>query len=167
VQAATASVLGQPVENVGELSVQDLYYCGDERTSCLKGAALRATLAQLEKRQLLLEDCLPYQQPSLRDAALQEQLCAKVCQDTSPLASKGSFSYVPITQVWEAQQHIRRFGAVVSRRDGAAVNVCLPARVRSHARVWVRVFVVCVAATQGAKISLPLVLSGFVCKVQQ
>jgi hypothetical protein len=124
-QAAVASVLGQPVANVGRLSVQDLYYCGEERTSCLTGAALKATLAQLEKRQLVLEDCLPYQQPNLRDAAMQDVLCAKSCQNTSPLASKGSFTYVPISQVWQAQQHIRRFGAVVSKPVRVLVKVCV------------------------------------------
>jgi hypothetical protein len=104
------------VTKVGELSPQDLYYCGDDRTSCDTGAGLKATLGQLEKRQLLLEDCLPYQQPDLRGVATRQQLCAKSCADTSPLASKGSFSYVPITQLWKAQQHIRQYEAVVSRR---------------------------------------------------
>ncbi|KIY96366.1 hypothetical protein MNEG_11597 [Monoraphidium neglectum] len=116
-EAAAASVLGQDVTKVGELSPQDLYYCGDDRTSCDTGAGLKATLGQLEKRQLLLEDCLPYQQPDLRGVATRQQLCAKSCADTSPLASKGSFSYVPITQLWKAQQHIRQYEAVVTRFD--------------------------------------------------
>jgi hypothetical protein len=123
-QAATASALGQPVANVGRLSVQDLHYCGGERTSCLTGATLNAALSQLEKRQVVLEDCLPYQQqPNPRVAVAQASLCAKSCQITSPLASRGSFRSVPISQVWQAQQHIRRFGAVVSRREPVLVNV--------------------------------------------
>jgi hypothetical protein len=103
--------------------VQDLYYCGDERPNCYTGAPLKDALVQLEKRQLLLEKCMPYQQPSVMDSEGQDVLCAKSCADTSLLATSGSFTYVRIAQLWEAQRHIRRFGAVVSRRERVLVNV--------------------------------------------
>jgi hypothetical protein len=115
-QAAVASALGEDVAQVGQLSPQDLYYCGDAKRDCLTGASLKDTLAELAKRQLLLEKCLPYQQPKdVSIAATKQQLCAKSCADTSPLASKGFFTYLRITEVWKAQQHIRQYGAVVSR----------------------------------------------------
>jgi hypothetical protein len=114
VQAAVASALGQDVDSVGRLSPQDLHYCGNDRLSCDTGATLKDTLAQLEKRQLLLEDCLRYQPPDMRGDATQQQLCARSCANTSPLASQGMFSFVRITQLWKAQQHIRKYGAVVS-----------------------------------------------------
>ncbi|KIZ06644.1 hypothetical protein MNEG_1312 [Monoraphidium neglectum] len=62
-EAAVASALGEDVAQVGQLSPQDLYYCGDAKRDCLTGASLKDTLAELAKRQLLLEKCLPYQQP--------------------------------------------------------------------------------------------------------
>ncbi|KIY94820.1 hypothetical protein MNEG_13143, partial [Monoraphidium neglectum] len=116
-EAAVASALGQDVDSVGRLSPQDLHYCGNDRLSCDTGATLKDTLAQLEKRQLLLEDCLRYQPPDMRGDATQQQLCARSCANTSPLASQGMFSFVRITQLWKAQQHIRKYGAVVTRFD--------------------------------------------------
>jgi hypothetical protein len=117
-KAAVAAALGKPVAQVGLLSPQDLWYCGAARRSCDVGAPLKESLEQLEKRQLLLDGCLPYQQPDLAGGATRQQLCAKSCPNTSPLASKGSFSYEPISQLWQAQRHIRQFGAVVSRHGG-------------------------------------------------
>jgi hypothetical protein len=102
------------VTNVGKLSPQDLHYCGDDRLDCATGAMLKDTLVQLEKRQLLLEDCLRYQAPDMSGDATRQQLCARSCANTSPLASQGTFSFQRITQLWKAQQHIRKYGAVVS-----------------------------------------------------
>ncbi|KIY95380.1 hypothetical protein MNEG_12582 [Monoraphidium neglectum] len=117
-EAAAASALGQDVANIGQLSPQDLYYCGDERTSCDTGASLKATLGQLEKRpNLKLEKCMPYQQPDLQGDVTRNSLCTTKCTDTSPLISKGRFDFVPIAQLWKAQQHIRRHGAVATRFD--------------------------------------------------
>ncbi|KAI8465611.1 MAG: hypothetical protein J3K34DRAFT_83333 [Monoraphidium minutum] len=113
-EAAVATTLSRDVRDVGRLSTQDLHYCGSQLRDCYAGASLKDALDQLKTRRLLLEECLPYR-PDQRGKLSREEQCAKSCSDTSPLAAKGSFNYVPISQLWRAQEIIREKGAVVTR----------------------------------------------------
>jgi hypothetical protein len=106
-QAAVASVTGRDVREVGKLSVQQLAFCCGvpPDRGCRNGWTIEAALQQLVKcAPLLLDRCLPYK-PDFRSDAAVDELCSanRVCQDTSPVASKGTYRYRALTSVWEAQ----------------------------------------------------------------
>ena len=113
-QAAAARALGLDVRDVGRLSTQDLHFCGSQLRTCSTGASLQIALDEIKKRQPVIEECLPYAPPSFISVTTQEQMCAKECTDTSPLLAQGKFNYVPLNDLVAAQEHIRRWGAVVS-----------------------------------------------------
>lgn len=119
-EAAVSSVTGRDVREVGRLSVQQLYYCGNEFRDCKAGWTIEGALQQLKETQrtLLLEECLPYA-PDMRGEKTQDDMCLveQLCRKTSPLATQGTFDYRPISELWQAQRHIRQYGAVVSRFD--------------------------------------------------
>jgi hypothetical protein len=102
-----ASVTGRDVRDVGKLSVQQLAFCcgvPPER-GCTSGWTLNAALEQLVKcAPLLLDKCLPYK-PDFRSEATADKLCStdRLCQDTSPLASEGTYGYRVVNTLWEAQ----------------------------------------------------------------
>ena len=110
-QAAVASVTGHDVRDVGQLSVQQLAVCCGvpPDRGCQNGWTLEAGLYQLAKcSPLLLDKCLPYKPDYTSDAAADE-LCsgARLCQDTSPVASQGKYRYRALTSVWEVQVRSR------------------------------------------------------------
>ncbi|KAI8476891.1 MAG: hypothetical protein J3K34DRAFT_399733 [Monoraphidium minutum] len=118
-EAAVASVTGD-VSKVGPLSVQDAYYCSGELLTCESGWALKDALLSLKSRSLLLERCLPYATPEVGFGETQEEMCgsrARTCLLQSPVAVRGTFQVKPISALWEAQEHIRAHGAVVTRFD--------------------------------------------------
>jgi hypothetical protein len=100
-------------------SPQDLFFCSpDDKRTCTAGWGLRSALRQLELRQLQRLECLPYQ-PRIRADDVGDN-CASKClgeAGTNPTVTAGSFTVEPIETMWEAQQHIRRFGAVVTSFD--------------------------------------------------
>jgi hypothetical protein len=73
-------------------------------------------LLQQQSQSLLTAACLPYR-PDFRRELSAAELCAARCSSVSQHAAKGQFSSQQITSMWEAQMHIRQYGAVVSRFD--------------------------------------------------
>lgn len=87
--------------------------------TCQSGWALKDCLASLKSRALLLEKCLPYGTPQI-GFETQEDLCgsrARKCSLDSAVAAEGTFAIKPISTSWEAQEHNRAYGAVVTRFD--------------------------------------------------
>jgi hypothetical protein len=118
-ETAVASVLQVDVRECS-ISVQALYACppGRPTRSCSAGWNLPDALAQLQQRGQTLPTtaCLPYT-PDFREQMTAGQLCTGKCSTPNQHASKGQFSSNLITSSWKAQEHIRRYGAVVSRFD--------------------------------------------------
>lgn len=102
------------------ISVQALFFCAPNEPikSCESGWSLRDALQQLQQRgqSLPTTKCLPYRPDFYGDQSA-EALCKRACNDANEYASGGKFSSQAITSVWKAQQHIRQYGAVVSRFD--------------------------------------------------
>jgi hypothetical protein len=102
------------------ISVQALYFCpeGKPGRSCGAGWNLLGALEQLQQQEQSIPTapCLPYR-PDYRQELTAIQLCAGRCKEASQHAGAGQFSATQITSMWEAQLHIRRHGAVVSRFD--------------------------------------------------
>lgn len=115
-EAAVASATGQDVSAVGRLSAQDLYFCGPTLRTCNTGGTISEVLGDLTRRQLLLEECMPYA-PDVSEVKTQEELCRRTCNKHSQLAAQGSFDYVPISGLAQAQRHIRDWGGVITRLD--------------------------------------------------
>ncbi|KAF6254509.1 hypothetical protein COO60DRAFT_1540537 [Scenedesmus sp. NREL 46B-D3] len=118
-ETAMASILQVDVRQCS-ISVQALYSCppGRPTRSCSAGWNLPDALEQLQLRgsSLPTTACLPYK-PDFRRQLTTSQLCTGNCSMPNEHASKGQFSSMQITNIWEAQQHIRQYGAVVSRFD--------------------------------------------------
>lgn len=123
-ETAMAAVLGVPVEDCS-ISVQGLFFCppnGMMSRNCAAGWTLIEALQQLEQHSSSIPtaDCLPYR-PDIRNewsmTALRKSLCEGACSFVNDYASQGSFGWRPITSIWDAQQHIRQYGSVVTRFD--------------------------------------------------
>lgn len=117
-ETAIASALQVDVQ-LCSISVQALHFCppGRPGRSCSSGWNLAGALEQLQQQaqNIPTASCLPYQ-PDVGQELTAAQLCTNKCSSTSWRAGQG-FSSLQITSYWEAQMHIRRFGAVVSRFD--------------------------------------------------
>jgi hypothetical protein len=132
-ETAMAAALGVPVEECS-ISVQGLYFCEPQKPvrSCGAGWTLPEALQQLEQRSSTIPtaNCLPYK-PDEQGQLMPQEMCEGSCSFANDHASQGRFSSKQIGSVWEAQQHIRRYGAVVTRFDvysgepGAACHCCL------------------------------------------
>ncbi|KAF6244013.1 hypothetical protein COO60DRAFT_121768 [Scenedesmus sp. NREL 46B-D3] len=100
------------------ISVQALYFCppGRPTRSCTAGWTLADALGQLEERgqSIPTAACLPYR-PDYRRELTVGELCSGGCSSPSQHASKGRFTSTQINSMWEAQRHIRQYGAVVAR----------------------------------------------------
>jgi hypothetical protein len=118
-ETAMASALQVDVQQCS-ISVQALYFCppSSPGRSCSAGWNLLAALELLQQQSqsLLTSACLPYR-PDFRRELSTAELCAARCSSVSQHAAKGQFSSTQITSMWEAQMHIRQYGAVVSRFD--------------------------------------------------
>jgi hypothetical protein len=120
-ETAMASALQVDVQQCS-ISVQALYFCppGSPGRSCSAGWNLLAALELLQQQSQSLPTagCLPYR-PDFRRELSADELCASRCSSSSVSqhASKGQFSSTQITSMWEAQMHIRQYGAIVSRFD--------------------------------------------------
>ncbi|KAF6250133.1 hypothetical protein COO60DRAFT_910410 [Scenedesmus sp. NREL 46B-D3] len=100
------------------ISVQALYFCppGRPTRSCTAGWTLADALGQLEERgqSIPTAACLPYR-PDYRRELTVGELCSGGCSSPNQHASKGRFTSMQINSMWEAQRHIRQYGAVVAR----------------------------------------------------
>jgi hypothetical protein len=109
------------------ISVQALYFCppGSPGRSCSAGWNLPAALELLQQqsRSIPTAACLPYR-PDFRRELTATQLCSSRCSTVSQHASKGQFTSSQITSMWEAQLHIRQYGAVVTRFDVSFPLAC-------------------------------------------
>jgi hypothetical protein len=118
-ETAIASALQVDVQQCS-ISVQELYFCpvSDTSRSCGAGWGLASALEELRLQVpgIHTTSCLPYK-PDFRQELTSDQLCSGPCNDSSPHTSDGKFITMQITSMWEAQLHIRRHGAVVSRFD--------------------------------------------------
>jgi hypothetical protein len=118
-ETAMAAALGVPVEECS-ISVQGLHFCEPQKPvrSCRGGWTLPEALQQLEQRSSTIPTagCLPYK-PDVQGQLTPQETCEGSCSYANDHASKGSFSSKQIGSVWEAQQHIRQYGAVVTRFD--------------------------------------------------
>ena len=106
-QAAVAAVTGRDAREVGALSVQQLAFCCGvpPDRGCSGGWTLEDALPQrIECAPLLLDKCLPYK-PDYDSTGTTDELCsgARLCNDTSPVASKGTYRYRALFTVWEVQ----------------------------------------------------------------
>jgi hypothetical protein len=132
-ETAMAAALGVPVEECS-ISVQGLYFCEPAAPvkSCGAGWTLPEALRQLAQRSSTIPtaSCLPYK-PNVYMQLTPQERCEGSCSYANEHASQGNFSSQQIGSVWEAQQHIRQYGAVVTRFDvysgepGAACHCCL------------------------------------------
>jgi hypothetical protein len=118
-ETAMAAALGVSVEECS-ISVQGLYFCEPQKPvrSCKGGWTLPEALQQLEQRSSTIPTagCLPYK-PDVQGQLTPQETCEGSCSYANDHASKGRFSSKQIGSVWEAQQHIRQYGAVVTRFD--------------------------------------------------
>jgi hypothetical protein len=118
-ETAMAAALGVPVEDCS-ISVQGLYYCEPKKPvrSCGAGWTLPEALQQLEQRSSTIPtaNCLPYKINMYTQLTPQE-MCEGSCSISNDHANNGVFSSQQIGSVWEAQQHIRQYGSVVTRFD--------------------------------------------------
>ncbi|KAI8467901.1 MAG: hypothetical protein J3K34DRAFT_523368 [Monoraphidium minutum] len=115
-QSAMASALKEDAGSA--LSEQDFFFClsvepGQERTcgtswSIKAGMAAWVRLAR-EGRYPVLKRCLPYTPAN--------PTCDYRCKDTDPRLEQGSFTWLQLQNPWEVQDHIRKFGSVVTRFD--------------------------------------------------
>jgi hypothetical protein len=116
---AMAAALGVPVDECS-ISVQGLYFCDPTSPvrSCMAGWTLPEALQQLEQRSSSIPtaSCLPYK-VDLHGLLTPREMCKGNCSYANDYATSGRFESVQISNVWEAQQHIRRHGAVVTRFD--------------------------------------------------
>eukprot|EP00877_Chromochloris_zofingiensis_P004388 jgi/Chrzof1/13950/Cz08g19040.t1 len=112
-ETAVAVVLAKSARNIS-LSVQDLQFCSSGAPgTCGTGWELEPALKELRNREILSDYCLPYA-PDVRQQKSRDDLCQTQCSKSDPDASKGRFSYTPITDQWHAQRHIRDFGNVLT-----------------------------------------------------
>eukprot|EP00877_Chromochloris_zofingiensis_P009169 jgi/Chrzof1/4505/Cz14g16010.t1 len=122
-ESAIASALKQDATNI-RLSEQDLQFCqsvtpGIERTCKAPWsineaveALVRSTQPGRGNKPVVAAKCLPYAANALPD-----QVCNKVCSDVDPSMGSGQFSARQLVYSWDVQQHIRQYGAVVTRID--------------------------------------------------
>jgi hypothetical protein len=104
-----ASVTGRDVREVEKLSVQQLAFCcgvpPEPLRDCQSGWSLEDALKELLKcAPLLLDRCLPYKPDYTYDRTA-AGLCSadRLCQNTSRLASNGTFGYKAWNSVWTVQ----------------------------------------------------------------
>eukprot|EP00878_Enallax_costatus_P028282 GHUV01030534.1.p1 GENE.GHUV01030534.1~~GHUV01030534.1.p1 ORF type:complete len:437 (+),score=68.02 GHUV01030534.1:910-2220(+) len=119
-ETAMASVLAVDVAGCS-ISVQALHFCppkNQPKRACQGGWTIDSTLAVLEQnsQQLPTLGCLGYK-PDMKGELGFDELCAMVCNAPNKYANQGSFSSGQITVTWQAQRHIRQYGAVVTRFD--------------------------------------------------
>eukprot|EP00877_Chromochloris_zofingiensis_P008321 jgi/Chrzof1/3742/Cz13g07080.t1 len=116
-ETAVAVVLQKSVKTIS-LSVQDLQFCSSGApSSCRTGWRLEPALDELQNRRNISSDyCLPYA-PDVTLDKTRADLCRKQCSESDPDASTGHFSYVPISEQWHAQRHIRYFGNIITPFD--------------------------------------------------
>eukprot|EP00775_Hariotina_reticulata_P003198 gene3198-biopygen4856 len=119
-ETAMAAVLGVPVDECS-MSVQGLHFCdaaGPVR-NCGAGWTLQDALRQVEQRSSTIPTatCLPYKPDEEEQLATPPEVCKGSCSYANDHASEGRFSSKLISSLWEAQQHIRWYGAVVTRFD--------------------------------------------------
>lgn len=100
-QAAAATELQIDVSQL-LLSVQDLAFCGPAKRQCRSGWNFLAALQELQQRQLLNNNCMPYK-PNFKS----DDMCSRSCSQINPHVAKGRFSYVTVSRAWEAQRYIR------------------------------------------------------------
>jgi hypothetical protein len=119
-ETAMAAALGVPVDECS-ISVQGLYFCDPKSPvkSCMAGWTLPEALRQLEQRSSSIPtaSCLPYKVDLQGLLTPRDEVCKGNCSYANDYASSGRFESVQISSAWEAQQHIRRHGAVVTRFD--------------------------------------------------
>ncbi|KAI8467444.1 MAG: hypothetical protein J3K34DRAFT_481445 [Monoraphidium minutum] len=118
-EAAVAAATGAPVpsDDSQRLSLQDFYWCSRGYRDCDTGLSVRDAVESLVKRSssLVTARCLPYTAVP-RDYKTEQELCKdeRRCSDVPQVASNGGFGYKSISTVWQAQRHIRDWGAVVT-----------------------------------------------------
>eukprot|EP00877_Chromochloris_zofingiensis_P003871 jgi/Chrzof1/13485/UNPLg00572.t1 len=112
-QAAIASGLQVNGTSIPAFSVQDLQLCSGGSQVCSSGSAMLDALTQIKQRNITTESCLPYQ----ADVTNTLPKCLYQCSyddRNSTYAGLGTFDFVQISSAWEAQQHIRQYGGVLT-----------------------------------------------------
>lgn len=115
-EAAVAATLNVPASQV-HLSKTYLYYCTEPGNTCASGWELVAALSNFRRRATTSYpsvQCRPNSGTTLLQATvLKQQLCPqRPCEQT--LADRGEFTWKNISSVWDAQDHIRQHGAVIT-----------------------------------------------------
>eukprot|EP00775_Hariotina_reticulata_P003414 gene3414-biopygen5106 len=118
-ETSMAAAVGVPVDECS-ISVQGLYFCEPDSPSksCTAGWTLPEALRQLQQRSstIVTASCLPYK-PDEWEQLTPQEMCEGRCSYANKHASQGRFSSKQISSVWAAQQHIRLYGAVITRFD--------------------------------------------------
>ncbi|WIA40518.1 hypothetical protein OEZ86_013866 [Tetradesmus obliquus] len=110
-RAAMAAATRQNYTAVPALSVQDMYFCADDKAAnrtCADGATMDSVLQQLAKWAILQERCLPWSKPEGPERP------ANVCSNTCSSSARGSFKWGKLNDVAAAKEAIVRNGAVAA-----------------------------------------------------
>lgn len=116
-EAAVASALGKPASQY-DLSEMQLHKCPADpkapRSICLDATNLRAALTNFvdlqSNGQLVDDKCMPYSVKGLES----DSACKYSCQDLNPDIKGGAFKYKQIRGLADAQNHIRKYGSILS-----------------------------------------------------
>jgi hypothetical protein len=117
-ESAAAAALNRDATS-SSISEQDFFFCrassNSQERSCGSGLSVKDGMQEFvdlhaKGEYVVTRRCLPYNPNS-------NTLCWRKCGDVDPMQKQGSFSFVPLTQAWDVQTHIRQFGAVVTRLD--------------------------------------------------
>lgn len=114
-ETTVASVMKVPASRV-RLSRSFLYWCSKygSDNSCASGWDVEKALNALKEQPLPSPRCAPNKGLTLFEDGRRDLICPdKQCPET--LAAQGTFTWRRISTFWEAQDHIRMYGAVISR----------------------------------------------------
>jgi len=102
------------------ISVQGLFFCSDKGIfrGCKSGWNLADAVSSLRDRagSIPIASCLKYN-PDISGVLTRGELCQQTCTTVNPYVNRGSIDAKMINYDYEAQAHILRYGAIVSRFD--------------------------------------------------
>ena len=117
-ESAAAAALKKDA-SASSISEQDFFFCkagsSSQERSCGSGISMKDGMQSFVDRHtkgeyVVTRRCLPYNPNS-------DNLCWQSCGDVDPVQKQGRFTFVQLSQAWDVQEHIRQFGAVVTRLD--------------------------------------------------
>lgn len=98
------------------LSMFSLQFCSPKTVAaCRSGWTFSSALEELMARQLPTAACVPYDAEALQsnDADAIKAKCSQ-CKTANPTLAQGRISAIAITDMASAQEHIRKYGSVIT-----------------------------------------------------